>query len=131
MQLRSGAVMKEVARRLSARTTEAVVETLGAHDVPCAPVVSLDDLPTHPQVVANASVHEVDHPLLGRIREARAVVNFEGSFPGESRPAPALGQHTEEILDEIGIAPGELDRLYQEGVVTSPVPSLATQESAP
>ena len=124
VQLRSGAVMKEVARRLSARTTEAVVETLGAHDVPCAPVVSLDDLPTHPQVVANASIHEVDHPLLGRIREARAVVDFQGSSPGESRPAPALGQHTEEILEEIGIAPGELDRLYQEGVVK-------TQETVP
>jgi crotonobetainyl-CoA:carnitine CoA-transferase CaiB-like acyl-CoA transferase len=61
----------------------------------------------HPQVVANGIVVETEHPAAGRLRQARPAARFSGTPTSIRRGGPALGEHTEEILAEIG---------YREGV---------------
>jgi crotonobetainyl-CoA:carnitine CoA-transferase CaiB-like acyl-CoA transferase len=114
-----GEVMREAARRLSEMSTEQVVALMAAHDLPCAPVVSLEDLPSHLQVRANGSIEEFDHPVLGRIRQANPPVDFDQGRASNQRPAPALGQHTVEVLLEIGFIPAEIDSLHEQGIVRS------------
>lgn len=98
-------------------TTAQAVDRLAAEQVPCGPVVALDELHEHPQVVANGTLAETDHPKMGRLREPRPPVRF-GATPAEIRgPAPALGQHTDEILAESGVAPLEIEDLREKGVV--------------
>ncbi|MBW2292619.1 MAG: CoA transferase [Deltaproteobacteria bacterium] len=98
-------------------TTAQAVDRLAAEQVPCGPVVALDELHEHPQVLANGTLAETDHPKMGRLREPRPPVRF-GATPAEIRsPAPALGQHTDEILAESGVTPLEIEDLREKGVV--------------
>lgn len=116
---RGGTVMKEVARRLEALPSDEVVAMMAAHDVPCATVVALEDVPTHPQVRSNGTVEDVDHPVLGPIRLVRPVVDFDQGGAARRRPVPTLGQHTIEVLSEIGVAADEIETLLAGKIVVS------------
>lgn len=73
-----------------------------AGDIICSPVNTLGDLLTDPQVVENEYITEFDHPTLGKIKAVGMPVRFSRS-PGKLRlPAPEFGQHSEEILLELG-----------------------------
>jgi crotonobetainyl-CoA:carnitine CoA-transferase CaiB-like acyl-CoA transferase len=97
--------------------TADAISALTAHDVPCAPVVALDEIAAHPQVVANDAVRVVDHPVLGPIRQPVPMPQLNGMDVGTLRPAPRLGEHSAEILVETGFAPSEIDALVAAGVV--------------
>jgi formyl-CoA transferase len=56
----------------------------------------------HPQVVANGIVVETEHPGAGLLRQARPAARFSATPTNVRRGAPALGEHTDEILAEIG-----------------------------
>jgi crotonobetainyl-CoA:carnitine CoA-transferase CaiB-like acyl-CoA transferase len=92
----------------------ALLESL---DVPCAKVMSLAELPQHPQVVANDLFTLTDHPVMGPVREARHPIAFSGTPAEVGGPAPALGRDTDDILGEIGLGPDEIAGLRARGVV--------------
>ena len=73
-----------------------------AADIQCAPVNRLEDLPTDAQVVANRYIKQVQHETLGSIRLVSLPLSFSGSTMTDGTDAPELGQHTEEILLELG-----------------------------
>jgi len=98
-------------------TTAELLERLEAEDVPCGPVLGLDDVHTHPQVVANESLVERDHPVMGRMREPRPPTRFSDTQAGAARPAPALGEHTDEVLRQAGVPEQEIADLRGKGVV--------------
>ncbi len=100
---------------LRTRTTEAWLEALDAEDVPCAPVLTRDELADHPQIQANELIVESEHAVAGTIREARPAERLDGTPSEIRRPAPALGEHTEEVLREAGLAAQEIDALRQAG----------------
>jgi crotonobetainyl-CoA:carnitine CoA-transferase CaiB-like acyl-CoA transferase len=93
------------------------VASLELEDVPCAPVLAPGELATHPQVLANRTIEEVMHPRMGAMRRPRPPVHFSGSPLGVSRHAPALGEHGDEVLAEIGIPDGERAELRAKGVL--------------
>ncbi len=67
----------------------------------CA-VVSLDDLPDEPQIAHNGILFERDHPKAGRMRQCGPAARFSKT-PAEAGPiAPLLGEHSDEILAELG-----------------------------
>jgi len=93
------------------------LSVLEANDVPCAPVLSREEVLRDPQVVANELIVESDHPHAGRMRQPRPAARFETTPAGLHRPAPLLGEHTDEILHELGIASEAAADLRSAGVV--------------
>jgi crotonobetainyl-CoA:carnitine CoA-transferase CaiB-like acyl-CoA transferase len=90
---------------------------LDAEQVPCAPILSREDLLTDPQVAANHLIVESVHPHAGAMRQPRPAVRFEET-PAELRTfAPLLGEQTDAVLGELGIQPGEIAELRAAGVV--------------
>jgi crotonobetainyl-CoA:carnitine CoA-transferase CaiB-like acyl-CoA transferase len=78
-------------------TTESLLKTLTAHDVPCAPALDLDGQLTHPQVLHNGTYPEYVDQHFGTVRRARyPAVGAQWSSPETSRSSPGLGQHTAE-----------------------------------
>ena len=97
--------------------THALVARLREHDVPFAVVNRVDALHEDPQVVANGLLVESEHPSAGPMRTPRPAPRFEAT-PTELRlPAPRLGEHSDEILAELGVRDAELRTLREEGVV--------------
>lgn len=112
-----GAIMREVAARLSAMPTDDVVELLREHDVPCSAVTALDEVAEMPHVVEAGWLEETEHPDLGRVRQPRPAVTFI-DVPGPARlPSRRLGEDTEEVLLEFGWTSAAVAELKRDGVV--------------
>jgi crotonobetainyl-CoA:carnitine CoA-transferase CaiB-like acyl-CoA transferase len=104
----------EAASRLS--TAEAM-ERLEAQRVPCGVVVAPEDLPDDPHAQAIGLFEDSVDPVVGRVRRPRHPARF-GTTPSElGGNAPALGQHTDEILAELGLG-DETERLRADGAVS-------------
>lgn len=93
------------------------LERLEAADVPCAPVLTRREAISHPQMLANDLIGEIDHPVAGRVRYAKPAPKFSQTQPGPPDPAPILGEHSRVILEEAGVSSVEVDALLQEGVI--------------
>ena len=78
--------------------------SLDAAQVPCAPVLTRRELLSDPQVASNGLIVEFDQPGLGRVRQARPAARFAGTPSRAPGPAPGLGEHTREILAELGLS---------------------------
>jgi crotonobetainyl-CoA:carnitine CoA-transferase CaiB-like acyl-CoA transferase len=102
---------------LKAGTAEHWLDRLTRAGVPCAPVLTRFQVIEAPQVAALGSVIEFDHPKAGRLRQMRNAARFEGTPAAIRRGAPALGEHTDEILAEAGYSTAEIGGLKADGVV--------------
>lgn len=110
-------LLRTVAAQAMKRLTLAEAEARFAKEqVPFGRVNSLDELPHDPQVVANEILVESEHPVAGPLREARPAPIFAETPVRPGGPAPTLGEHTSEILREIGLA-DEAQALRAAGVV--------------
>lgn len=94
-----------------------ILETAG---VPCAPVLTRAEMVRHAQVEASGIVIETDHPHAGRLRQARNAARFEATVPEIRYGAPHLGEHTIEILSELGYDRERCQALVEEGIVSVP-----------
>lgn len=105
-----------VEKVVSSQETAPLLASLEAHDVPCAPVLRRHQLFDDPQVLHNKTVQIVDQQGLGQVRQARGAAKFSNHQPRPITQAPAVGEHTEEVMKEFGFDPSMLTR--QDG--TSP-----------
>ena len=101
------------------------LERLEAADVPCVPVLTRREMMRHPQVEANQLVIESDHPVAGPLRQSRAAARFSGTPLDMPRPAPLLGEQTEEILAGAGYSAAEIEGLKSCGVVVGRLAAAA------
>ena len=106
-----------VGGKLAANTTDFWVETLNKAGVPCGPVNSVAEVFQDPQILQQQMVMDVDQPGYGMVRMLGFPIKFSGSPCRVRRPAPRLGEHSDEILAELGFAAAEREAWRQSGVV--------------
>ncbi|HEY7542426.1 MAG TPA: CoA transferase [Methylomirabilota bacterium] len=107
----------ELAPVFRRRTVADWMARLEAHDVLCAPVNRYADLPRDPQIAASRLIVEQEHPRAGRFRTLDTPIRFERT-PGEIRtPAPELGEHTDTVLEEVGMTVDEIAGLRKSGTI--------------
>ena len=99
------------------KSTAHWLETLESRGIPVGPVRFIEEMVGHPQVEAAELLIEVEHKEAGKIKMVGPLAKFNGEFPTPVSASPALGQHTEEILLELGYSPDEVNRWRQEGVL--------------
>ena len=87
------------------------------HGVPCGPINSYADVFDDEQIAAREMAVETDHPTLGRLRTLGSPLKMSRTPPQPGRPAPLLGQHTDDVLREAGYAPADVAALRAAGVV--------------
>lgn len=95
--------LEAIEEGVSSYATGPLIERLEAHDVPCAPVLRRRQLFDDPQVLHNDVVKVVEQQGLGQVRQARPAARFSNFEAPELTQAPALGQHTQEVLAELGL----------------------------
>lgn len=85
--------------------------------VPCAPVLKRREVIEHPQVLASELLIESEHPVAGRIRQTRPAARFSRSEIEMRHGAPRLGEHTDEILAELGVDQDRIRTLKENGTI--------------
>ena len=102
---------------LATATTAEWVERLAAASVAAGPIYEFDEVFEDPQVRHLGLVTEVEQPGYGPVRMLDFPFRATGTPTPVRRPAPRLGEHTAEVLAELGLAPAEIDRLAAAGAV--------------
>ena len=106
-----------VATACKAITLEEAERRFIASDVPFAPAKTLTDLPQDSQVAHSQTLRTGTHPIAGDYIEARLPALFSETPVAAAHPAPALGEHTREVLAEHGFEAGEIDDWLARGVI--------------
>lgn len=105
---------------IQTRTTSEWLDRLRSGAVPCSPIHTLDQALAHPQVQGRQLLVETEHPVLGRTKNVGLPIKFNGQPREASRPAPMLGEHTDEALQELGLSADDIQQLVAEGVIGLP-----------
>jgi crotonobetainyl-CoA:carnitine CoA-transferase CaiB-like acyl-CoA transferase len=99
------------------RPAAAWLDALQEVGVPCGPISTVDEIVADPQVRAREMVVEIEHPSAGRITVTGLPVKCSETPGSIRRPPPRLGEHTDAVLADLGLAPAEISRLRSSGVV--------------
>jgi crotonobetainyl-CoA:carnitine CoA-transferase CaiB-like acyl-CoA transferase len=110
------ATLAPLIKRRSSAEWLAAFEEAG---IPAGPVLSVGEMHADPQTRARDMVVAVEHTLAGRVETLGAPVKFSRTPARVRRAAPALGEHSRDVLAEAGYAQGEIDALIASGVAVS------------
>jgi crotonobetainyl-CoA:carnitine CoA-transferase CaiB-like acyl-CoA transferase len=102
---------------LKRRTSAEWLARLDAEQVPCAPILTRDELLTDSQIAANGMIVESTHPHAGAMRQPRPAARFAETPSSLRTFAPILGEHTDAVLAEVGFSPDEIAELRTANVV--------------
>ncbi len=106
-----------VAGQLRENDTAHWLEQLTAAGVPAAPVADVADVVAAEQTEALGLLQRVDHASIADLRLPALPLSFDGQRSTHASAPPAVGEHTEEILRELGYACAEIDALAADGVI--------------
>ncbi len=115
-----GDIYRELAALLRTRTTAEWLELLDAADVPATPLHSLESLLEDPHLRATGLFSFVNHPSEGTLRQLNVPSEWSVTSVEPTRHAPLLGEHSVEVLREIGYTSEKIDALIAAGVTSSP-----------
>jgi CoA:oxalate CoA-transferase len=107
-----------LAQHFQKKPTAFWVELLARADIPCGPVNDYPALLADPQVLINGLIKDVGHRSLGQVRVPGVPIKFSSISADSLLAAPLLGEHTEEIMGELGFGRDEIEEFEKEGVVS-------------
>lgn len=117
------AVYAQVSRIMATRSTAQWRELLDAADVPNMPMNSPADLLVDPQLRATGFVQDAVHPSEGPIHALAHPTRWSATPPArDARPAPRLGEHTVQVLQEAGYAAEDIERMVASGACRAAPP---------
>jgi len=102
---------------LAQRSTAEWTAAFDRVGLPAGPVLEIPDVLAHPQTLARGMIVETDHPLEGKTKGLGLPIRFSGLAERRSLPAPLLGEHTLEVLGEIGFSVSEICALVDQRAV--------------
>ncbi|MCH8814657.1 MAG: CoA transferase [Chloroflexi bacterium] len=112
-----GGVAAEIESVLAEDTVGSWMDRLSVRGVPCAPIVPLAECLDHPQVVANGYEAKHEHQKWGKLRQTGVLAKFSRTPGVAQRPGPMLGEHTDEVLKELGYDAVRVAELRENRVV--------------
>ena len=92
------------------------MDILNQYDIPCGPILSMKEIANDPALRATGTIVEVDHPTRGRYLTVGNPIKLSDS-PTDVTRSPLLGEHTDEILQQLGYGAEEVAMLHTESVV--------------
>jgi crotonobetainyl-CoA:carnitine CoA-transferase CaiB-like acyl-CoA transferase len=108
---------REIEAVLTTQTTAYWVEKLDAAQVPAGPVYGFDQIMNDPHIKARKMVVDIDHPKIGPMKTLGLPLKSTGDLTAIRKPAPWLGQHSEEVLRGLGYADAEIGKLFEDHVI--------------
>jgi crotonobetainyl-CoA:carnitine CoA-transferase CaiB-like acyl-CoA transferase len=117
------ALMQEACQQFD---TAELLRRLDAADVIHGPVLSYAQAIEDPQIQHNGMVQEVEHVNVGKLRTHGLPIRLHDTPGAVRRPSPALGQHTEEVLGELGYSAAQIALLQQAGAITPRLPAASS-----
>jgi formyl-CoA transferase len=110
------------------KSTAEWTAALDAADVPCAPAHFPEELFDNPHVAANNILTRLDHPIAGPIRMPRNPIGLSETPVAEPTPPPSLGQHTAQVMEELGYGDADVQALFDVGVLWDRERRMASRE---
>ncbi len=98
------------------KTKFEAMELLNEHDIPCGPILSMKELAEEPSLRKTGTIVEVDHPKRGKYLTVGNPIKLSDS-PTEVKRSPLLGEHTDEVLAELGYAAADVAALRSKKVI--------------
>ncbi len=98
------------------KTKFEVMEIFNAQDIPCGPILSMQEIAEEPSLRKTGTVVEVDHPTRGPYLTVGNPIKMSDS-PTEVKRSPLLGEHTDAILAELGDSPDQITALRADRVI--------------
>jgi formyl-CoA transferase len=98
------------------KTKFEVMDILNKYDVPCGPILSMKEIAEEPSLRATGTIVEVDHPERGKYLSVGNPIKLSDS-PTEVTRSPLLGEHTEEVLSQLGYSAEQIAALREEHVI--------------
>jgi crotonobetainyl-CoA:carnitine CoA-transferase CaiB-like acyl-CoA transferase len=102
---------------IAQHTTAEWLARLDAADVPCAPVLRRSEIIHNEQVVARDIIAEFDQPSVGRVRQPKPAARFDINEAAIGGPAPRVGQHSRDVLADLGYSAAEIEKMIGEKAV--------------
>jgi crotonobetainyl-CoA:carnitine CoA-transferase CaiB-like acyl-CoA transferase len=102
---------------LAARGSAAWAEEMSRAGIPAGAINTVDQALAHPQVVARDMVLTTEHPTAGTLRMPGSPLKLSRHSTSVRRPPPLLGEHTDEVLGELGYSADDISALHRDGVV--------------
>jgi len=113
----AGLLSDAIYNAFASMTVEDAIAALDSGDVPAAPMLSVGEVPDHPQVKHNEVFTEWEHPVAGKLRQPRAAAQFSATPNEPGWFVPELGEDTETVLRDAGITDESLLALRSAGVI--------------
>jgi crotonobetainyl-CoA:carnitine CoA-transferase CaiB-like acyl-CoA transferase len=111
------AINVEIEARTRREPSAHWIRVLNEAGVPCSPVMNIEQVFADPQTIDQEAVVTVEHPGHGAVAMLGSALRMDGAALPVRRPAPELGQHTDEVLQELGFSAAEIVQLRGRGVV--------------
>jgi formyl-CoA transferase len=98
------------------KTKFEAMDILNKYDIPCGPILSMKEIAEEPALRASGTIVEVDHPTRGKYLTVGNPIKLSDSSTEVTR-SPLLGEHTDEVLTQLGYSVAEISELRSEHVI--------------